>query len=89
MNKVNFIETLNKYLDLSGQTKFRLNEINGIKDYFNSEIRERKTMSQKLSKYIGAFDYIYMTLIVLLAANGGVSIISFTSIVRVPVGVVY
>ena len=46
-------------------------------------------MSQKLSKYIGAFDYIYMTLIVLLAANGGVSIISFTSIVRVPVGVVY
>ena len=46
-------------------------------------------MSQKLSKYIGAFDYIYMTLIVLLAANGGVSIISFTSIVRVPVGVGY
>ena len=89
MNEVNFIETLNKYLDLSGQTKFRLNEINGIKDYFNSEIRERKTMSQKLSKYIGAFDYIYKTLIVLLAANGGVSIISFTSIVRVPVGAVY
>ena len=89
MNKVNFIETLNKYLDLSGQTKFRLNEINGIKDYFNSEIRERKTMSKKLSKYIAAFDYIDKTLIVLLAANGGVSIISFTSIVRVPVGVVY
>ena len=46
-------------------------------------------MSQKLSKYIGTFDYIYKTLIVLLAANGGVSIISFTSIVRVPVGVGY
>ena len=89
MNKVSFIETLNKYLDLSGQTKFRWNEINGIKDYFNSEIRERKTMSKILSKYIAAFDYIDKTLIVLLAANEGVSIISFTSIVRVPVGVVY
>ena len=33
MNKVSFIETLNKYLDLSGQTKFRWNEINGIKDF--------------------------------------------------------
>ena len=60
MNKVNFIETLNKYLDLSGQTKFRLNEINGIKDYFNSEIRERKTMSKILSKYV---DYILIILI--------------------------
>ena len=60
MNEVNFIETLNKYLDLSGQTKFRLNEINGIKDYFNSEIRERKTMSKILSKYV---DYILIILI--------------------------
>ena len=46
-------------------------------------------MSKILSKYIAAFDYIDKTLIVLLAANEGVSIISFTSIVRVPVGVVY
>ena len=37
MNKVNSIEILNKYLDLSDQTKFTLNEINEIKDYFNSE----------------------------------------------------
>ena len=32
MSKVNSIETLNKYLDLSDQTKFRLNEINEIED---------------------------------------------------------
>ena len=38
------------------QTKFRLHEINKIKDYFSSEIQERKTMSKKLSKYIPAFD---------------------------------
>ena len=34
---------------MSGQTKFRLNETNKIKDYINSEVQERKTMSEKLS----------------------------------------
>ena len=38
MIKCNSIETRNKYLDLSNRTKFRLNEINKIKDFFNSEI---------------------------------------------------
>ena len=36
MVKLNSIEALNKYLDMSDQTKFRLNKINEIKDYFNS-----------------------------------------------------
>ena len=44
MSEFNSIETLNKYSNLSDQTKFRLNEINKIKDYFNSEIQERKIM---------------------------------------------
>ena len=35
---------------LSDGTKSRLNEINKIKDYFNSEIQEKKKMSKKLSK---------------------------------------
>ena len=34
--------------NLSNQTKFRLNEVNKVKDYFNSEIQVRKTMSKKL-----------------------------------------
>ena len=63
---------LNKYLDLSDQTKFRLNEINEIKDYFNSEIQERKAISKKLSKCIAAFEYIDKTLIVLPATRGGI-----------------
>ena len=42
---------------MSDQTKFILNKINNIKDYFNSEIQEREAMSNKLSKYIAAFDY--------------------------------
>ena len=73
MNESNSIETLaNTHLNaipLSDQTKFRLNEINKIKDYFNSEIRERKIMSKKLNKYIAAFDYIDKTLIVLSATS--------------------
>ena len=43
MNECNSIETLNNYLNLSDQVKFRLNKINKIKDYFNSESQERKT----------------------------------------------
>ena len=42
MNECNSIKTLNKYLDLSDRTKFGLNKINKIKDYFNSKIQERK-----------------------------------------------
>ena len=88
MNGLNSIEThsnLNEIL-LSNQTKFRLNEINKIKDYFNSEIQERKTMSKKLSKYIAASDYIDKTLIVLSATGGGVSITFFTSVIGIPAG---
>ena len=89
MNELNLIETqsnLNAIL-LNDQKKFMLNEINKIKNYFNSEIQERKTMSRKLSKYIAAFDYIDKTLIVLSAAIGGISIISFTSVIGIPQGI--
>ena len=40
MSKCNSIKT--KYLDLSDQTKFRLNEINGIKDYFTDKSKKEK-----------------------------------------------
>ena len=63
MNELNSIETHSNLnaVPLNDQTKFRLNEINKIKDYFNFEIYERKIMSKKLSKYIAAFDYICKT----------------------------
>ena len=62
MNELNSIET-HSTLNLNDQTKFRLAASNKIKDYFSSEIQERKTMSKKLSKGIAAFDYIENTLI--------------------------
>ena len=44
-------------------------------------------MSKKLRKYIAAFDYFDKTLIVLSATSGEISIISFTSVIGVPVGI--
>ena len=73
--------------NLSEQTKSRLSEIIGIENYFHQEINQRKSCSKKLSKYVAAFDYIDKGLIVLSATSGEVSIISFTNIVGVPVGI--
>ena len=44
-------------------------------------------MSKKASKYIAALDYLDKTLIVLSATSGGISIISFTSVIGVPIGI--
>ena len=86
MNKSNSIEAIDR-TDLSEQTKFWLDEISKIKNYFIEEINQRKWCNKKLSKYIAAFDYIDKILIVLSATTGGVSICLFTSIVGAPVGI--
>ena len=52
MKACNSIEATNIHPNLSDQTKFRLNEINKIKDYFNLEIEERKIMSKKLKNIL-------------------------------------
>ena len=39
-------------LELEDINKYRLNEINKVKDYFNNEINERKDIIKKLNKYI-------------------------------------
>ena len=49
MNKVSSIETIDR-INLTDQTKFRLNEISKIENYFNQEIKKRKLNSKKLSK---------------------------------------
>ena len=72
---------------LSDQTKFRLYEIKKIENYFINEINETKSCNKKLSKYVTTFDYIDKILIVLSATTGGVSIISSTSVIGVPVGI--
>ena len=86
MNENNSIETIDR-TNLTEQTKFRLDEISKIENYFHEEINQRKSCSKKLSKYVAAFDYIDKILIALSATSGGVSIISFTSVVGAHVGI--
>ena len=86
MNKNNSIGAIGK-TNLSEQTKLRLDEISKIENYFIEEVNQRKPCSKKLSKYVTSFDYIDKILIILSATIGGVSIISFTSIIGAPVGI--
>ena len=86
MNKSNSIETIDR-TDLSEQTKFWLVEISKIENYFHEEINQIKSCSKKVRKYVAVFGYIDQALIVLSATSGGVSIISFTTIVGAPVGI--
>ena len=83
MNECNSIEAIDKTI-LPEQTKRRLSEIIRIESYSYQEIDQRKSFSEKLYKYVTAFDYIDNILIVLSAASSGVSIISFTSFVGAP-----
>ena len=80
MNEINKI-------NLSEQTKFWLSEIIGIENYFHREINQRKSCSKKLSKYVTAFGYIDMILIVLSTTSSGVCIILSARIVEASAGV--
>ena len=84
MNECNSIE-INDKTNLTNQTKFRLDKISKIENYFIEQISQRKSCSKKLSKYVAVFDYVDQALTVLSATYGGVSIIS--SIVGAPIGI--
>ena len=73
--------------NLTDQTKYRLNEITKIENYFDQEINESKTSGKKLSKFVAAFDYIDKVLIVLSTTSGGICIISYASVVGAPIGI--
>ena len=75
----------NDKTNLIDQTKFRLSKISKIENYFNQEINQRKSYTEKLSKYVAAFDYIDK--IALLVTSGGVCIIFSVSVVGAPIGV--
>ena len=80
MNKSNSIEAIDK-TNLTNQTKFRLDEISKIENYFVKEINQRKSGSKTFSKSVfGCIDQIRGT-------SGRVLIILFTSIAGAPVGI--
>ena len=59
----------------------------GIEDYFHQEINQRKSCSNKLSKYVTIFHYIDKLLIILSATSSGVRITSFAIVIRAPAGI--
>ena len=76
----------NEMSELNNLTKFRLDEINKIKDYLNPEIKERKDIVKKISRYIVAFDYADKLFITLSASFGTLSIASHATVVGISVG---
>ena len=81
------VKDLTAELSAKHLTKFRLDEINKIKDYVNAEIKERKDIVKKISKYIVAFDYADKLFITLSASFGTLSIVSHATVVGIPVGI--
>ena len=77
----------NSNLERNDLKKFRLDEINQIKDSLNVEIKERKDIVKKISKYIVAFDYADKLFIALSASFGTLTIVSQATIVRIHVGI--
>ena len=80
MNNLNVIELINV-------NKYRLDDINKTRDYFNNEINERKDIIKELNKYIVSFDYLDKIFIALSALSGTLSIASFASVVGTPAGI--
>ena len=80
MNNLNVIE-------LTDANKYRLDEKNKIRDYFNNEINERKDIIKKLNKYIVSFDYLDKIFIALSASFGTLSVASYASVVGTPAGI--
>ena len=74
-------------LSFNDLTRFRLEEINKIKEYFDTEIKERKEINRKLSKYIVLFDNADKTFITLSSSFGTLSLVSHATIVGIPVGI--
>ena len=51
-NEMSELNDLTAELSAKHVTKYRLDEISKIKDYLNSEIKERKNIIKKTSKYL-------------------------------------
>ena len=67
--------------------KYRLGEINKIRDYFGNEITGRKDIIKKLNKYLVSFDYLDKIFITLSASFSTLSIASYASVVGIPASI--
>ena len=67
--------------------KYRLDEINKIRDYFDNEIKERKDIIKKLNKHLVSFDHLDKIFITLSASFGTLSIASQATAIGIPAGI--
>ena len=81
------VRKANEIRELKDLTKYRFEEINKVKDYLNSEIKDRKDIIKKISKYIAAFDYADKLFIKLSASFGTLSIALYATVVGIPAGI--
>ena len=68
---------MNNVIELTDVNKYRIDEINKIRDCFNNEMKERKDIIKKLNRYLVSFDYLDKTFITLSASFGTLSIASY------------
>ena len=78
---------MNNIIELTDVNKYRLDEINKVRDYFNNEIKERKDIIKKLNKYLVSFDYLDKIFITLSASFGTLNIASQATVTGIPVGI--
>ena len=78
---------MNNLIELKDVSKYRLDEINKIKEHFDNEIKERKDIIKKLNKYLVSFDYLDKIFTTLSASFGTLSIASHATIVGIPAGI--
>ena len=78
---------MNNITELTDINKYRLDEINKIRDYFDNEIKERKDIIKKLNKYLVSFDYLDKIFITLSASFGTLSIASQATVIGIPAGI--
>ena len=75
---------MNNIIELTDVNKYRLGQINKIRDYFNNGITERKDIIKKLTKYLVSFDYLDKIFITLSSSFVTLSIASYASVVGIP-----
>ena len=78
---------MNNIMELTDVNKYRLDEINKVKEYFDNEIEERKDIIKKLNKYLVSFNYLDKIFITLSASFGTLSITTYASVVGIPAGI--
>ena len=74
---------MNNIIELTNVNKYRLDEIDRIRDYFHNEIKERKDIINKLNKYLVSFDYLDKIFITLSASFGTLIIASQAAVIGI------